>query len=173
VAWPTDLPEPATYLSRYLRDALQSIDREKDRSVRSQLAKVMIMGSLSLVLKLQNTPNLHHVHELLWGSDGSYYDSVTIAFVRTISYKPTSYFWKWHLLLSVLSLPHPSGRSIIKCVQCECPDPSGTVSFVGFRLTVLFPESCLVDGSGDGENAGAYPPRPHFAFEGGCGKQRC
>ena len=63
--WPTDLREHATYLSRYLRDALQSIDREKDRPVPPHLAKVMIMGSLSLVLKLQNTPDLHHVHDAL------------------------------------------------------------------------------------------------------------
>ena len=64
-AWPTDLREHATYLSRYLRDALQSIDREKDQPVPPKLAKVMIMGSLSLVLKLQNTPDLHHVHDAL------------------------------------------------------------------------------------------------------------
>uniref|UniRef100_A0A8H7NA94 CCHC-type domain-containing protein n=1 Tax=Bionectria ochroleuca TaxID=29856 RepID=A0A8H7NA94_BIOOC len=64
-AWPTDLREHAAYLGKYLRDALLSIEREKDRPVPPELAKIMIMGSLSLLVKLQNMPDFRTVHDAL------------------------------------------------------------------------------------------------------------
>lgn len=64
-AWPSELHEHATYLSRYLREAPKSIDNAKEQPVPAFLVKITIMGMLSLILKQQNAPNVNKLHDTL------------------------------------------------------------------------------------------------------------
>ncbi|KAH8902606.1 hypothetical protein BR93DRAFT_856230, partial [Coniochaeta sp. PMI_546] len=63
--WPTGLREHATYLSKYLRDALLCVKRAKDQPVPAELAKAMVLGTMSLIVKMQNIPDLNTVHDVL------------------------------------------------------------------------------------------------------------
>ncbi|KAF2752483.1 hypothetical protein EJ05DRAFT_422850, partial [Pseudovirgaria hyperparasitica] len=58
MVWPTALREHATHLSKHLRDILLNIERSQDQPVPSDQVKNIIMGTLGLVLKMQNNPDV-------------------------------------------------------------------------------------------------------------------
>lgn len=60
--WPTPFREHAAKLSRYLQTALKSIDEANGQPIECQSARVMIFGTLNLLVKLQNIPDLEHLH---------------------------------------------------------------------------------------------------------------
>ncbi|KAI0831528.1 hypothetical protein F5Y06DRAFT_281512 [Hypoxylon sp. FL0890] len=62
-AWPTEPREHAAYLSRYLRDALDCVERAGDQPVPSNIVKLMILGITSLVTKIQNMPDVRVLYE--------------------------------------------------------------------------------------------------------------
>ncbi|KAI3326689.1 hypothetical protein HD806DRAFT_414072 [Xylariaceae sp. AK1471] len=64
-AWPTEPREHAAYLSRYLRDALDCVERAGDQPVPSNIVKSMILGITSLVTKIRNMPDVRVLHEAL------------------------------------------------------------------------------------------------------------
>jgi hypothetical protein len=64
-AWPTEPREHAAYLSRYLSDALDCVERAGDQPVPSNIVKSMILGITSLVTKIQNMPDVRVRHEAL------------------------------------------------------------------------------------------------------------
>ena len=63
--WPTPFREHAAKLSRYLQTALKSIDEANGQPVECQNARVMIFGTLNLLVKLQNIPDLEHLHNAM------------------------------------------------------------------------------------------------------------
>ncbi|KAI3340358.1 hypothetical protein F4824DRAFT_487316 [Ustulina deusta] len=50
-AWPTEVREHATYLSKYLQDALRCVEQAQDQPVPANLVKSVILGMVSLVAK--------------------------------------------------------------------------------------------------------------------------
>jgi hypothetical protein len=61
--WPIRLHEHATKLTKYLRDVLLYLDREHDKPVPPDRAKKLAMAGLSLVVKVQGTPDMATVHD--------------------------------------------------------------------------------------------------------------
>ncbi|KAM5350889.1 hypothetical protein ACJZ2D_017140 [Fusarium nematophilum] len=61
--WPTDYREHATNLSKYLQRALSSIDNGNGQPLSPHGVKIALIGALSLIVKLQSTPDLGHVHQ--------------------------------------------------------------------------------------------------------------
>jgi hypothetical protein len=61
--WPTDYREHATNLSKYLQKALSAIDNGDGLPVASRGVRVALIGALTLIVKMQSTPDLGHVHE--------------------------------------------------------------------------------------------------------------
>ncbi|KAJ3573300.1 hypothetical protein NPX13_g4753 [Xylaria arbuscula] len=64
-AWPTEPREHTAYLSRYLKDALDCVERAGDQPVPSNIVKSMILGITSLVTKIQNMPDVRILQEAL------------------------------------------------------------------------------------------------------------
>ncbi|KAI0388182.1 hypothetical protein F5Y17DRAFT_453852, partial [Xylariaceae sp. FL0594] len=56
--WPTEAREHATYLNKYLPDALLCVQQANDQPVPANIVKSTILGMLSLVAKIQNMPDL-------------------------------------------------------------------------------------------------------------------
>lgn len=52
--WPNDLREHATYLSKYLRDALLCIESVKEQPVPTPLVKTMIAAMSVILSKIEN-----------------------------------------------------------------------------------------------------------------------
>uniref|UniRef100_A0A0C4DJS5 Uncharacterized protein n=5 Tax=Fusarium oxysporum species complex TaxID=171631 RepID=A0A0C4DJS5_FUSOF len=61
--WPTDYREHATNLSKYLQKALSAIDNGDGLPVASRGVRVALIGALTLIVKMQSTPDLGHVYE--------------------------------------------------------------------------------------------------------------
>ncbi|KAH7190380.1 hypothetical protein DER44DRAFT_753202 [Fusarium oxysporum] len=61
--WPTDYREHATNLSKYLQKALSAIDNGDGLPVVSRGVRVALIGALTLIVKMQSTPDLGHVYE--------------------------------------------------------------------------------------------------------------
>jgi hypothetical protein len=61
--WPTDYREHATKLSRYLQTALSVIDNSNGQPIDPHGVKVAIIGTLSLIVKMQTTPYLGHIDD--------------------------------------------------------------------------------------------------------------
>ncbi|EXL90128.1 hypothetical protein FOIG_16598 [Fusarium odoratissimum NRRL 54006] len=61
--WPTDYREHATNLSKYLQKALSAIDNGDGLPVASRGVQVALIGALTLIVKMQSTPDLGHVYE--------------------------------------------------------------------------------------------------------------
>ncbi|KAJ4079884.1 hypothetical protein NW760_015246 [Fusarium oxysporum] len=61
--WRTDYREHATHLSKYLQKALSTIDNGDGLPIASRGVRVALIGALTLVIKMQSTPDLGHVHE--------------------------------------------------------------------------------------------------------------
>ncbi|KAI1315997.1 hypothetical protein F5Y16DRAFT_414742 [Xylariaceae sp. FL0255] len=64
-AWPTEVREHATYLNKYLRDALLCVEEAQDRPVPANIVKSMILGVLSLVAKTQTMPDVRSIQDAL------------------------------------------------------------------------------------------------------------
>ncbi|KAL9563944.1 hypothetical protein ACKAV7_011979 [Fusarium commune] len=60
---PTDYREHATNLSKYLQKALTAIDNGDGLPVASRGVRGALIGALTLIAKMQSTPDLGHVHE--------------------------------------------------------------------------------------------------------------
>lgn len=65
VAWPAEHREHATQLTKYLRDALASMDSSSDRPVPPKQVKFVIHGMISLLAKIRNVPDLSTIHDSL------------------------------------------------------------------------------------------------------------
>src|SRR5690349_13688225 len=65
VVWPTGLHEHAAELTKYLREALLYLEREKDQPAPLDRVKMIAMAALSLVGKAQRTPDITTVHDKL------------------------------------------------------------------------------------------------------------
>ncbi|KAK2005452.1 hypothetical protein LZ32DRAFT_612088 [Colletotrichum eremochloae] len=69
--WPQDQPwltpyrEHATELSRYLQTALKSINTANGQPIAPQGVRAAFISALSLIVKLQNIPNIDHVHQAI------------------------------------------------------------------------------------------------------------
>jgi hypothetical protein len=63
--WPNDPREHATQLSKYLRDALISVENAKHQPVPAELVKISLLGSLSFVMKTQSAPDFRTVLDTL------------------------------------------------------------------------------------------------------------
>jgi hypothetical protein len=63
--WPIGHHEHAVTLSRYLRETLVCIDRRKGKPVPLELVKFMIMGTLTLINKSLNIPDVTSIDEAL------------------------------------------------------------------------------------------------------------
>ena len=64
-AWPLDLREHATELTKYLRDTLDCMDHLQDQDVPSDLVKSMVTGTLSLINKTLRTLDLSTIQDAL------------------------------------------------------------------------------------------------------------
>lgn len=64
-AWPPPYREHATELSKYLQTALKSIDNANGQLIEPQGVRAAIMGTLTLLAKLQHIPNISHVHQAI------------------------------------------------------------------------------------------------------------
>ncbi|KAG9197704.1 hypothetical protein G6514_001131 [Epicoccum nigrum] len=64
-AWPTPFREHATRLSTYLQDALTCINRTQSQPMPADLAKGIIHGTLTFILKVQHAPDLSTVCDAL------------------------------------------------------------------------------------------------------------
>jgi hypothetical protein len=64
-AWPNDLREHATHLSKYLRDALLCIETAKDQPVPTPLVKTIITATYTFLSKVEATPDYRAVMEAL------------------------------------------------------------------------------------------------------------
>jgi len=60
-AWPAEAREHATNLSKYLRDALLSVESAKNQPVPAELVKAVLLGSLSFVIKTQSASDFRTV----------------------------------------------------------------------------------------------------------------
>ncbi|KAI8956692.1 hypothetical protein F5Y11DRAFT_361494 [Daldinia sp. FL1419] len=65
MAWPTEHRKHAARLNKYLKEALLCIERSNDQPVPQELAKTMILGTLSLLIKLQNIPEISSIQATL------------------------------------------------------------------------------------------------------------
>jgi len=64
-AWPSDLREHATYLSKYLRDALLYIESAKEQPIPTPLVKTMIAAMSVILSKIENAPDYSTVMQAL------------------------------------------------------------------------------------------------------------
>ena len=64
-AWPNDLHEHATYLSKYLRDALRCIEDAKEHPIPPALVKTIIAATCAILTKIENTPDYKTVMQTL------------------------------------------------------------------------------------------------------------
>jgi hypothetical protein len=55
-AWPNDLRELATYLSKYLREALLCIETTKEQPIPTPLVKAMIAAMSIILTKIETPP---------------------------------------------------------------------------------------------------------------------
>ncbi|KDN61236.1 hypothetical protein CSUB01_11874 [Colletotrichum sublineola] len=63
--WPTHHREHATELSRHLQTAVKSIDTANGNPLNPQAVRSTLIAALSLVTKLQNLPELGHLHQAI------------------------------------------------------------------------------------------------------------
>ena len=63
--WPADHREHATKLSTYLQKALSSIDSTNVQPLEPRGVKHAIFGALSLIVKIQGTPDLAHIQQAI------------------------------------------------------------------------------------------------------------
>ncbi|KAF6807001.1 hypothetical protein CPLU01_15845 [Colletotrichum plurivorum] len=63
--WPTPYREHAAKLSRYLQAALKSIDNANGQPIQPQGVRVAVISTLSLLVKLQNVPDIDHIHHAI------------------------------------------------------------------------------------------------------------
>ena len=63
-SWPHEMVWPTT-LREHLRDTLLRIERMSDQFIPSTHVKNMIMGTLGLLLKVQNAPDFSSIHDVL------------------------------------------------------------------------------------------------------------
>ncbi|KAJ3569141.1 hypothetical protein NPX13_g6183 [Xylaria arbuscula] len=64
-AWPTEVREHATHLSKYLQDALRCVEQAQDQPIPANLVKSMILGMASLVAKVINMADVRSISETL------------------------------------------------------------------------------------------------------------
>ncbi|KAK2038153.1 hypothetical protein LZ31DRAFT_559816 [Colletotrichum somersetense] len=65
-AWPTPHREHATELSiYYLQGALEFIDTANGNPIQPQGVRAAFIGALALIVKLQNIPDISHVHQAI------------------------------------------------------------------------------------------------------------
>src|SRR5258706_9252660 len=64
-AWPNDLREHATYLSKYFREALLCIESTKDQPIPIPLVKTMIAAMSIILTKVENAPDYNTVMQAL------------------------------------------------------------------------------------------------------------
>ncbi|KDN71154.1 hypothetical protein CSUB01_12466 [Colletotrichum sublineola] len=63
--WPTHHREHATELSRHLQTAVKSIDTANGNPLNPQAVRTTLIAALSLIVKLQNLPELGHLHQAI------------------------------------------------------------------------------------------------------------
>jgi hypothetical protein len=63
--WPSDLREHATYLSKYLRDALLCIESVKEQPIPTPLVKTMITAISVMLSKIETAPDYSTVMQAL------------------------------------------------------------------------------------------------------------
>lgn len=63
--WPTHHREHATQLSRHLQTALKSIDTANEHPLNPQAVKATLIATISLLAKMQNLPELGHLHQAI------------------------------------------------------------------------------------------------------------
>lgn len=61
--WPIDYREHVTKLSTYVRTALASIDTANGTPIDPRKVRAALLGSLSLILKVQGTPDFGHIRD--------------------------------------------------------------------------------------------------------------
>ena len=64
-AWPSDLREHATYLSKYLRDALLCIESAKEQPIPTLLVRTMIKAVSVMLSKIKNALDYSTVMQAL------------------------------------------------------------------------------------------------------------
>jgi len=64
-AWPSNLREHATYLSKYLMDALVYIESAKEQPISTPLVKTMIAAMSVMLNKIENAPDYSTVMQAL------------------------------------------------------------------------------------------------------------
>ncbi|GKT61138.1 zinc finger CCHC-type protein [Colletotrichum tofieldiae] len=63
--WPTHHREHATELSRHLQTAVKCIDTANGNPLNPQAVRATLIAALSLIIKLQNIPELGHLHQAI------------------------------------------------------------------------------------------------------------
>ncbi|GKT51829.1 nucleic-acid-binding protein from mobile element jockey [Colletotrichum spaethianum] len=63
--WPTPYREHAAELSTYLQTALKSIDTANGQPIQPQGVRAAFIGALALIVKIQNIPDIGHVHQAI------------------------------------------------------------------------------------------------------------
>ncbi|KAK2005382.1 hypothetical protein LZ32DRAFT_194398, partial [Colletotrichum eremochloae] len=63
--WPTHHREHAAELSRHLQTAVKSIDTANGNPLQPQAVRATLIAALSLIVKLQNLPELGHLHQAI------------------------------------------------------------------------------------------------------------
>ncbi|WQF90338.1 hypothetical protein CDEST_15352 [Colletotrichum destructivum] len=63
--WPTPYREHAAELSTYLQTALKSIDIANGQPIQPQGVRAAFSGTLALIVKIQNIPDIGHVHQAI------------------------------------------------------------------------------------------------------------
>ena len=64
-AWPSDLREHATHLSKYLREALLCIETAKEQPIPIPLVKTMIAAMSVMLTKIENAPDYNTIMQAL------------------------------------------------------------------------------------------------------------
>jgi len=64
-AWPNDLREHATYLSKYFRDVLLCIESAKEQPIPTPLVKTMIAAMSVILTQIENGPDYNTVMQAL------------------------------------------------------------------------------------------------------------
>ncbi|KAI3318589.1 hypothetical protein HD806DRAFT_526081 [Xylariaceae sp. AK1471] len=65
MAWPTEVLEHATYLTKHLKYGRRCVEQAQDQPVPANLVKSMILRMVSLVAKPQNMPDVRSIQETL------------------------------------------------------------------------------------------------------------
>ncbi|KAH7377203.1 hypothetical protein B0T11DRAFT_273777, partial [Plectosphaerella cucumerina] len=63
--WPTPFREHAAKLSRYLQIALTAIDNANGQAIEPRSVRVALIGTLTLLAKLQNIPDLENIRDAI------------------------------------------------------------------------------------------------------------